>query len=295
MQSIVVFFPCDYFDNARSDDIYEAERRACVLNCIPFVLVDYEAMRIVSRPSEAIAENSTALWRGWMLDDVKYAAFCDIARSIGAAPLTTPAMYSACHRFPEYAPSLDASVPGNVLAWDSVPAGSMEDASFYRDFMVRIGDGAFVKDYVKSAGEEKLRFLRPDMSDADILSVVNGVRDWRGELFDGGIVVKEAAELECQMRFFLLDGEIVASGSHDENGVEAASFPRDYVSEAAQVARRVRIIGADGAKPRFYTVDIARCASKSGRAVVVECGDGQVSELPEGSVESFYKKLASRF
>jgi ATP-grasp domain, R2K clade family 3 len=111
----------------------------------------------------------------------------------------------------------------------------------------------FVKDFVKS-----LTTARGSVADTieEVYAVVKLLRQYRGQV-EGGVCVREFIALRpgTEERYFVLDG--TAHGRH-------GSVP-EIVGE---VARRI-------ASP-FFSVDVAE--REQGGLVVVELGDGQVSD-----------------
>jgi hypothetical protein len=96
-----------------------------------------------------------------------------------------------------------------------------------------------------------------------------------------------------EYRFFVLDGEVLASGfywsSHTEDlreqGMEfdPSAVPQSFV---ADVIKRV------GTKCRFWVFDVARTAA--GDWIVVELNDGQQSGLSDIDPDAFYSALKAR-
>ena len=120
----------------------------------------------------------------------------------------------------------------------------------------------------------------------DAMRVISRFLELQGESLTGGLVFREyvplaAANGEVQeWRAFVLDGEPL--GCWPRFAAAGAAPPPDALVRA--VARSI--------PARFATVDFA--LAQSGRWLVIEVGEGQVSGIPEGAaVPEIFQALAA--
>lgn len=186
---------------------------------------------------------------------------------------TTPALYRGwmlsaaeyeqlAHRMPLLVSSAEYLSSHQASGWyeairDFTFASSFQPADQVPDFSA--GQRYFVKGLVKSFG--------PD-------SVIASSNQWqmllqKHELSATDVLfVRDFTELlpECERRFFVVAG--VAYGAL------GAQLPAELLPVLALLAQR-----------KFYSLDVAQ--TSLGRRVVVEVGDGQVSDLKEWSLADF--------
>ncbi len=125
------------------------------------------------------------------------------------------------------------------------------------------------------------------------MKVVKRFISLQGDDLNGGLVFREfldldpltwhstsAMPLSLVFRVFFLDSQPVHYGPYWEEG--------EYGDKKLDVRPFLDIAGKIGS--RFFTMDIAK--TRSGRWIIIELGDGQVSDIPSGSDKrQFYRAL----
>jgi hypothetical protein len=170
--------------------------------------------------------------------------------------LVTPALYMASHQASAWYNAIAPFTPHSVFA----PANEAEWA--VEDFL-RSNGRCFVKGLVKSFGSESII-----TSQADLSALLRKHQIAPDEL----LFIREFVELAPppEERFFAIQG--VAYGA------KAQSFPPDLLPALAQLQSRW-----------LYTLDLAY--TKGGRPIIIEVGDGQVSDTKEWQVADLYQTV----
>ena len=146
-----------------------------------------------------------------------------------------------------------------------------------------------VKDYVKSVkGANFPRFFDRSITQSELNDWLEVFTRYRGELFTGGICIKEFLDLKRyghvtnEWRVFYIHHEAAVISRNSGQSEEAPPPPEEPVD-------RYRDLGSS-----FYTIDFAELAD--GTWTIIETGDGQVSGLPSSLDETtFYEILADRW
>ncbi|WP_035793985.1 ATP-grasp domain-containing protein [Kitasatospora mediocidica] len=286
MPAPTILLPHDPFSERRTDPHYSAEARLVRGLGGDTALVDHDAL-LAGRAVHAVRLVPAGLgpvwYRGWMLPVEAYAAFGRALADRGCQLLTTPAGYAAAHELPGWYRTFEGATPDSVwlpAGSGSVTLGALEQAAGQLG-----GSGpAIVKDFVKSRKHEweEACFI-PELADLPAVArVVRRFVELQGEFLAGGVVLRRfhafAGATEpgggarvAEARVWWMDGEPVLTGPHpDTPGV----LPEP---DLAAVRPLVRALGC-----RFVTTDLALRADGGGW-MVVEVGDGQVSDLPRGT------------
>ncbi|WP_329564243.1 ATP-grasp domain-containing protein [Kitasatospora sp. NBC_01266] len=318
MPAPTILLPQDPLNHRRVDPHYSYEAQLVRGLGGETALVDHDAL-LAGEATEAVrrvpAGIGPAWYRGWMLPVSAYAAFVSALADRGCHLLTSAAAYAVAHELPGWYSTFEGATPDSVwLAADHDPAELAEAVS-------RLGGHgpAIVKDYVKSRKHEwhEACYL-PELADLPAVSrVVNRFVELQGEFLAGGVVLRRfhafappeavdvgrvrdavgsragartRAEAEAraaartgtapatplpgqaaEARVWWVDGEPVLTGPHPDT---PEVFP---APDLTQVRSLVRALGC-----RFVTTDLALLADGGGW-MVVEVGDGQVSDLPRGT------------
>ncbi|MDH6145593.1 hypothetical protein P3T35_007648 [Kitasatospora sp. GP30] len=253
-------------------------------------LVDHDAL-LAGAAAEAVRQvpvgTGPAWYRGWMLPVAAYAGFVRALAQRGCQLLTSAAAYATAHELPGWYSTFEGATPDSV--W--LPAAA--DPEELARAAARLGGQgpAIVKDYVKSRKHEwhEACYI-PDLADLPALTrVVARFVELQGEFLAGGVVLRRfhafapadggaagpnAADRPvraAEARVWWVDGEPVLTGPHPDTP-ELLPAP-----DLTVVRSLVRSLGC-----RFVTTDLARLADGGGW-MVVEVGDGQVSDLPRGT------------
>lgn len=270
---IAILYPADYFDNAKADDTFEAERQIALDMGFQVATYDFDDGKVRSRIPSGAERASVSLLRGWQAPSPTY--YPDVVypllEGLGE-PLTDPEQYACLRDSERYAPLVSDLMPASEnISWDeAMEPGALEG------MLDAFGGRAFAKDYVKSVYGLKMIELDDDGSADGAREVLAKIREARGDAFAGGFCIKEWCDFTEQVRVFVLDGKIVLCVEHD--GVWSGKVPENVPLDLPS---------------RFYTVDMG-FDSTSGRWLVVECGDAQESDCgSEGDMRALYDAIAS--
>ena len=142
-----------------------------------------------------------------------------------------------------------------------------------------------VKDFVKSEKNTDFpTYLDIKQMNNDELNVlIRKFVEMRDDLFTGGIVLKEFVNLKRyegktnEWRAFYLEGHLLSLSRNSGQSADVPSVPDHLLSKYTM--------------PGFYTVDFSEL--DDGTWTIIECGDGQVSGLPETlSAKEFYLNIS---
>jgi hypothetical protein len=243
--------PSDPLNRNAADEIYAEEAAALSEAGLVslFSFEDFEGGTFRPRPVPPLG--SEVVYRGWMMMPDSYERLASAVADRGSRMLTSPYYYRLCHYLPEWYALCADLTPRTVFA---------SEKDDFTTLLASTGRSAFfVKDYVKSLTTERGSIAR---SADEVGEIVDLIRRYRGQV-EGGVCIREFVELKpgSEDRYFVVNGTASArTGS-----------PPDIVHE---VARRV-------ASP-FFSVDVA--ITSDGTPLVIELGDGQVSDRKEWSV-----------
>lgn len=257
-------FPCHPFQPRKVDPDYADEMAAFQAAGHRVHVIsaggDMEANVFPPLPDEP----EPLIYRGWMLDETGYAR---MTQALDDRLITSPAAYLASHHLPSwYSYLADLTLPSEWVSADRA-------VDHFRTLQDRGVDRMFVKDYVKSV---KTGRGSGASSPEDVVRILDDMRTYKG-FIEGGIVFRAWAALNeaSEVRFFVLNGQVHAP--HD-------AVPAPMLALAHEVAQRHTA--------PFYTVDTMNLAF--GRAVVVELGDGQVSEARGWDLDRFVGIFSQR-
>ncbi|GAA1070569.1 ATP-grasp domain-containing protein [Kitasatospora nipponensis] len=290
MPAPTILLPQDPLADRRVDPHYSYEARLVRGLGGETALVDHDAL-LAGDATAAVRRvpvgTGAAWYRGWMLPVAAYAAFVDALAERDCQLLTSAAAYALAHELPGWYGTFEGATPESV--WLAADAGPDELAAA----VARLGGGgpAIVKDFVKSRKDEwhEACFI-PELDDLPAVArVVDRFVELQGEFLAGGVVLRRfhafesadgeqdgdgrdagAADRAAEARVWWVDGEPVLCGPHPD---APEVFP---APDLAQVRPLVRALGC-----RFVTTDLALRADGGGW-MVIEVGDGQVSDLPRG-------------
>lgn len=269
----IFVYPADYFDHTCADGFYEQERAYAhdVLGC-PVVLIDFDEGHVVNTFGidnvDSSASQESVVYRGWQVSPERYKNEIYPLLSRFGVPITSPAQYKTLHASCGYMPYVEHTSP----AFIEMDFGEAVEPANIISVFKQLGNIVFVKDYAKSVSG--ITCLCADNSVKDIIKALHELRDRRGDDFAGGFVFKAWHTFTEQVRIFVVGGEPVLLVSHA--GVWNGDIPDNIPTSLPS---------------SFYTVDMGR-DSISGQWLVVECGDGQVSDAEDmTSVEVLYRAL----
>ncbi len=296
--AVTVIFCCDPITPSRVDEAFEREATAARSVGLAYALIDYE--RLVAGDADdavrrvAASADGVAVYRGWMLTVVQYAALFAALRQRGVQLVNDPAQYQYAHWFPESYPALAAVTPQSIC----IPSDELDWTRLPERLSPFGAQPLVVKDWVKSRKHEwdEACFIPSARDGAAVERVARRFVALQGADLVGGLVFRafesfaplgrhaqSGMPVTKELRLFFLDGALLFSAHYwDDQDYGALAAPPAF----AALARQLR--------SRFFTLDVALRADGVWR--VVEMGDGQVSGLPENAAaEAFYGALACHF
>ncbi|MFF4651446.1 ATP-grasp domain-containing protein [Streptomyces sp. NPDC001380] len=285
MTAPVILLPCDPLAPRRTDGHFAGEAEVVRELGGDTALVDHDAL--LAGDAEAAVRRvprgpSAAWYRGWMVPSAAYAALARALAARGCTLLTTPAGYTAAHELPGWYGAFEGATPQSTWLPGAAVPPPHELAAAAR----RLGGTgpAVVKDFVKSRKDEwEEACFVPDLADTAALHrVVSRFVELQGEFLTGGVVLRRFERYRLrggraeEWRVWWVDGEAALVTPHPDAAVLAGGTPAADPDLGA-VRPLVHALGC-----RFVTTDLA-VREDDGRLQVVEVGDGQVSDLPQGA------------
>ncbi|MEU5874055.1 ATP-grasp domain-containing protein [Glycomyces sp. NPDC047369] len=215
-----------------------------------------------------------AWYRGWMMTARRYADLEAALADRGCTLATGSGAYARAHELPGWYPVFADRTPSSVHTAD---LDAIEDWSAWA--AVELGtEAAIVKDYVKSRKDAwDTACHLPDLADAGQRHrVIARFLELQGADLYGGVVLRAFEDFTApsgtteQARVWWLDGRPVQTTAHPDT-------PQVHVDpDLTGLDRSVSALGC-----RFITTDLARRSDGVWR--VIEVGDGQVSDFPQGA------------
>lgn len=283
-----IIFPGDYFSLNNPNDNFVEELDAVVAtNGLHAVLFNYDEY-IDGEPLRLSKDASMLpkliIYRGWMMKPEQYERFYDDLKALGFVPLTNPVCYERMHCFPSAYEMFEGQTP-KMLAFPIENGKVHIPATLVNDTFDRF----MIKDYVKSAKNTSFPdFIQTPVEQLKLDTLIDKFIKIRGELFTGGIVLKEYVDLKRydgqtnEWRLFsFANGQRIAFARNSLQSSDCPNPPESYVD-----TRNIVICP-------LYTVDFAEL--EDGSWAIIEAGDGQVSGLAESDTPMrFYEDLARR-
>ena len=247
-------FPCDFMKNRKVDDVFLEQYNELKSLGFDVFLVDIDNLDMHKKIDSSVP----VIYRGWMLSVNDYRKLNDV---FGGNLFIQPNMYAYSHYFVGWYSEMFS------LTFDSVEVS--DENEYEKIFLSLPWKKTFVKDYVKSlktghgAVVENVKELRTCISE---------MKKFKG-FIEGGLVFREYKEMlsETEERFFVFNKKVY--GSLDE-----------------EKRKLVEDVACKHHSP-FFSVDVAY--QKDGKLVVVEIGDGQVSDYVGWDVKEFCNIFAS--
>lgn len=278
---MLILFPNNYFNPSEPDSDYQAEWTAAIELGFVTGLLSNEAIddeRIHLKLPDGYS--GMVMYRGWMMRPDLYGKLYNELLKYNVIPMTSPELYAKFHTLPGYYSSIKGNTPKSIWFEDY----KCIDWNYVRSVMNK----CIVKDFVKSEKNTDFpAFLDLLQTNNDELNVlIRKFVEMRGELFTGGIVLKEFVNLKRykgkmnEWRAFYLNGHLLSLSRNSAQSNDVPSVP-DYLLAKYTMAG-------------FYTVDFAELDDDTW--TIIECGDGQVSGLPETlSPHEFYSHIYNIF
>jgi hypothetical protein len=266
---IVLLLPRHPLHLRRIDEQFESFAEVAASLAIEVGLLDHDAAERgnLRAALKATWPGARVVYRGWMLTSDQYASLCSFIEEDGAQMFTPADMYRRAHELPGWYKVFADLTPKSTWLAD----GSLDQL---QEIALGFEGSVIIKDWVKSAKHDwdEACFV-PDVRDHERLSkVASRFLEIRGENLVGGIVLRAFEDfVGPEIRTWWVDGKLVAVTPHpDTPGLSVPDF--DLTSVQAAVER----LGC-----RFVSVDVVQ--RSDGVLRVIEVGDGQVSDFPDGA------------
>lgn len=275
-----ILFPSDYFNAAKVDEDlkyeYDSVKNIGLFNIIIF---DYDKwfnqgkLALNYIPDKKIR----AVYRGWMMKPEVYEKFYSVLSDNNIELVTNPYQYQLMHIFPNIYSTVESDT-AKMLIYPEGRAISVEDIKkSFSKFMV--------KDYVKSVkGTNFPKYFDSSVTQAEFDECMNTFYKFRGELFTGGICIKEYLDLKKydfktnEYRVFYINNYIATISPNSGQPPYTNKPPENLIDKYRNLSSP------------FYTIDYAE--TEDGKWKVIETGDGQVSGLSEfQNAEAFFRAL----
>ena len=283
IKMLTVLFPSDYFEPNKPDESFISEYRAALENHINVILLSYDTFLEDGKLQLKgnISTEYPVIYRGWMLKPEKYAELYEKLQNVDLQLITTPSEYKRMHSFPEIYPELIEDTAPMIVYDDPEKIDYEQIRKTFRKCMV--------KDYVKSVkGTDFPKCISTEIGEDEFRSLIRKFLSYRGNLYTGGICIKEFLELKRygektnEYRVFYCNNQAIT--------ISRNSGQPEYLPEPPEAL----IKKYSNLNSSFYTVDYAEM--EDGDWKIIEAGDGQVSGLSDfQNAESFYRKLSLIF
>lgn len=255
-------YPCDPFDNKKADEQYQDEFESARNHGLHVHLFNQdEIAHSLIKPALSL-ENTKIVYRGWMLDKAQYE---QLEQRFGNSLLTSCSSYLKAHHLPGWYEMLKPWTIASVII-------SEHEAI---DVMNKLNRPMFIKDYVKSLKTGKGSIVE---NADDVKRALDDMLFYRTQI-EGGIVLRDKMDFqpESEKRFFIINHQVYGLNDAKDNQWEMAIEVSNVLKEQAP-------------ELSFVSLDVALLTDN--QAIVVEMGDGQVSDYTGWNVNDFVEKLA---
>lgn len=253
-------FPSTPFLIKEVDEGYAHEQEQVESLGLPFSFIDIEELNLgklkLSKHISSI-HASHIIYRGWMLREKQYSMLDKLLQSNDKSLLTNTSDYLSSHYITGWYESCkDYTMPTIFAEKDNV-SQIMQEKGW---------SSAFVKDFVKSFTTTQGSVANSIVEACDIAKQID---EYRGGI-EGGIALREVTALnsDTEERYFVFQGK---------------AYGRNKESPIPQIVLDITKLHTQP----FYSVDIVKTIS--GKDILIEIGDGQVSDIKKWHVEDFYQ------
>lgn len=250
-----IIYPSDYFDNAKVDEMFEAEYQAARERGLSCLLLSTQHLSNGKYTFSAeIEPHVPVIWRGWMLKQDEYKRLIDAVTQNGGDMLVSLENYLSSHHITGWYNSCHKYTPETVFLRENDALDPVVDQLKWPAY--------FVKDYVKSLTTSRGSIA---INAEEIREIIDAIKQFRGDI-EGGISLRKVEDIikTSERRYFSLKNKVYSSDD----------IVPDLVVEIAQHIRSP-----------FFSIDMAENAS--GELRLIEIGDGQVSDTKEWNVDKF--------
>ena len=275
-----ILFPVSYFDFKKVDEQLQEEYNAAVESgMFDIIFFDYDKfigegiLKISNKPNET----TSTTYRGWMMKPSEYEKFYNELLNHNIKLITSPETYKNFHIFPNIYPSFKEDTAKTLIY------NSGTEPNF--DEIISTMDRFMIKDFVKSVkGTDFPKFFESSISKEEFDNWMKVFYKYRGELFTGGICVKEFLDLKKyddrvnEFRVFYINNRPATISRNSGQPHYVTTPPKALIEKYSNLSSL------------FYTIDYAEL--EDGTWKVIEAGDGSVSGLSEGQdYNAFFRAL----
>ncbi len=259
--STAFLYPMSPMGHYRVDEQYQEEYACAKQAGLSVHCFDIDQIER-SKVFPAISDDQTIVYRGYMLNQEAYE---QLGKRFGLRLLTCKKDYLNAHYLPNWYESIEELTISSII---STEERAKED-------FARFGNKAFIKDYVKSLKTGKGSIVD---SQHDVARAISDMRHYRGTI-EGGIILRDVIDFKenTEKRFFIVNHKIFSPNKEDDLKQLAVA------TKAVELLRHKALA--------FYTMDIA--STVEGKNLVIEIGDGQVSDYVGWAIEDFVKVLGA--
>lgn len=285
---MVILFPCTYGNLKVVDDDYKIEKEIADKYGLKSVLFNYDEYVFENKPLKlniSIPEPCDCIYRGWMFKSKLYGKFYSDLNKLNLKLVNNKESYKNAHEF-IYSYKILRNYTSEIMTF------GLDEKINWKEVKSKF-DRFKMKDNVKSIKGFNFPFyFDSTYSCVELDRYLNRFKELRGDLLEGGIILKKYASLKHdsnnnynEFRCWFYDGKLIHY-YRDSDGKDGDLRPLDvnWVKKLPKL------------KSKFYTIDVGEL--RNGGWIVVETGDGQVSgyrnsdkESSKASLAAFYKKL----
>ncbi len=249
-------FPSDFINSKKPDEFYENEYKLFKEAGYPVYLINIDNLED-SRIYPSLGDHRL-LYRGWMVDEDKYQK---MFKKLDGQLLVNTEDYLKSHHLPGWYESI------KEFTIDSVVTTEADASETYNTLGWR---KAFIKDYVKSLKTGKGSIVD---SAEDVTRALEDIHKFKG-FVEKGIVFRKVVDLEqdTETRFFVLNGQVFSNSANVEMQTLVEKVSQNH-------------------NAFFYSVDVVK--DKLGNLLIIEIGDGQVSDIVGWELNNFVNIFSS--
>lgn len=286
-----ILFCEDVFNPNHVDEAFINEYEIAKNIGFDILLYSFEAKSLGK--IKQIDKMETVIYRGWMINPIDYKKLYQDLLSKNYKLINNPVEYQNCHYLPDSLQFIENYTPKTIFQ-------KIEDVNSINILIEKVkifnGKPVIIKDYVKSEKHfwDTAFFVENSNDTVKLTETINNLINLRENDFNEGIVIREYVELNKlsehsksgmplseEYRLFFYKNKLLCILNYWEECI--------YYNIEKPDTRVFEEI-AKGINSNFFTMDIAR--DKNGNFIIIELGDGQVSEvMGKENIDVFYKKL----
>lgn len=254
---VIFLYPCSVLNPCKVDEAYLEEYTVAKnLGLSVHILNIDNILNCQIIPS--VPNDVKIVYRGWMLNAASYEL---LEKRFTAQLVTSKQDYLNAHHLPNWYQDLKSL---------TIPSIITNEHEVY-DQLYQFEGKAFLKDFVKSLKTGKGSIVD---SVEDIHRALDDMRHFRGTI-EGGLVLRKVIDLipNSETRYFVLN--------HTIYGPKIDNDKYELVKKVVEKLKYKNLT--------FYSVDIA--VTQENNLIVVEIGDGQVSDYVGWDVTAFVSVL----